>query len=318
MSLKHSLLHLFHPRRSNNHRPRVLHPEALVYFCLMVIGIGGLFNSTAWWPSQYQGILGFASTITASQVVEQTNQQRANLGLSPLTVNPLLNQAALAKGQHMMTNQYWAHVSPTGVKPWDFIRNAGYSYSVAGENLARDFANTPDMMAAWMASPTHKANIVSNKYSEIGIAVIDGNLEGQETTLVVQMFGKPSGAVAVIDEKAVEDEKKIENEKLKIENEVNKSAQLTVVEEAEEDSEVLAGISVPVSELTNRPLFTPLQLTKAFFLSLIFLILMTLVYDSFIIGHKDQMRLVGQNMGHIIYFITIAFLLIYFKAGIIG
>ena len=91
----------------------------------------------------------------------------------------------------MFNKQYWAHTAPDGKEPWDFMSEAGYSYQVAGENLARDFSTTSAMVAAWMASPTHRANIMNGRYTEIGIAVINGTLEGVETTLVVQMFGTP-------------------------------------------------------------------------------------------------------------------------------
>ena len=99
----------------------------------------------------------------------------------------------------MFTDQYWAHTAPDGTEPWTFMHQMGYQYVVAGENLARDFGQTDEMVSAWLASPTHRANIMNPKYQEIGIAVIDGVLEGYETTLVVQMFGTPpSGRVASI------------------------------------------------------------------------------------------------------------------------
>src|SRR5258708_28336998 len=91
----------------------------------------------------------------------------------------------------MFANQFWAHVAPDGTSPWQFFKNAGYQYYSAGENLARDFSNTSDMMAAWMASPTHRANIVNGRFREIGVAVVDGRLLGSDTTLVVQLFGTP-------------------------------------------------------------------------------------------------------------------------------
>ena len=45
-------------------------------------------------------------------------------------------------------------------------------------------------MNAWLNSPAHKANIVKAEYTDIGVAVIDGELEGKNVTLVVQVFGK--------------------------------------------------------------------------------------------------------------------------------
>ena len=47
-------------------------------------------------------------------------------------------------------------------------------------------------MTAWMNSPTHRDNVLRKDFTEVGFAVVDGTLGGEQTTLVVQMFGKPS------------------------------------------------------------------------------------------------------------------------------
>ena len=52
----------------------------------------------------------------------------------------------------MLEHNYWAHVSPDGVEPWQFIQQQNYFYLSAGENLARDFISEKDLVAAWMAS----------------------------------------------------------------------------------------------------------------------------------------------------------------------
>ena len=79
---------------------------------------------------------------------------------------------------------------PNGETPWQFIKGEGYEYSVAGENLAKGFNDENNMMNAWLNSPAHKANIAKAEYTDIGVAVIDGELGGQNVTLVVQVFGK--------------------------------------------------------------------------------------------------------------------------------
>jgi hypothetical protein len=196
MQLLETLAHLFHPRRSNNHRPRVLHPEAFVYFSIIALVFAlAIFASPRIFTS-LENVLGYASNITIDQVVALTNAERSSQGLSPLIFNPTLSKAAASKGSDMFANQYWAHTSPSGKEPWAFISEAGYSYRVAGENLARDFAVSEQVVKAWMASPTHRANIVNAAYEEIGVAVVNGELNGMETTLVVQMFGTPRVRVA--------------------------------------------------------------------------------------------------------------------------
>lgn len=296
------------------------------------MAFAGLTHSLSLGPQRLESILGFASSITPSQVIDKTNQEREQAGLSPLTMNQTLNQAALSKGQDMMTDQYWAHVSPDGTQPWFFIRGAGYDYRVAGENLARDFSDTSSMMSAWMASPTHRANILNPKYQEIGIAVIDGQLLGYETTLVVQMFGTPTtGATPKIDVAGVtqtEPSKVLADEDTQASVDSNQDAgsQLPSVDSpvnavdggGEASSEVLASALLPVGEIEVPPLLTPLQLTKAFFLSLIMIITSTLLYDGFVIGHRRTARMVGKNLAHLLYFGVLAFLVIFFKAGLVG
>jgi hypothetical protein len=89
----------------------------------------------------------------------------------------------------MFSNNYWAHFSPQGKSPWDFIVGAGYTYTLAGENLAKNFNDSVGVVDAWMNSPSHRENLLKPGYKEIGFAVVNGTLNGEETTLVVQMFG---------------------------------------------------------------------------------------------------------------------------------
>lgn len=320
-SLSGLVRHFFHPCRSNNHRPKILHPDALlslvVFLGSSVLLLKGVTNLTPGWEK----VLGFASNITSTQVVSQTNKERAKLGLEPLQLNSTLSQAALAKGQDMFNDQYWAHTAPDGTEPWYFMKSSGYNYIVAGENLARDFAETNSMVSAWMASPTHRANIVNPRYHEIGIAVIDGVLEGYETTLVVQMFGtRVNGQVAEIGDQAPttqryaflpgQDQPQVAVSKFTL-------PQISDNNQPSTES-VLASALVPVGQLKASPIFSPLQLSKAIILLVLILIAFTLIYDMFVIGHFHTMRLVGKNIAHIILLGTVIFLVIFFKGGVVG
>lgn len=131
----------------------------------------------------------FASSISASRLVELANASRQDAGLGSLSVDGRLSAAATAKANDMFTDQYWAHYAPDGRSPWDFILEAGYDYVYAGENLAIDFITSDAVHDAWMNSPSHRDNILNAHYKEIGIAVVDGVFEGSQTTIVVQMFG---------------------------------------------------------------------------------------------------------------------------------
>lgn len=321
MSVFGVLKHLFHPQRSNNHRPRVLHPRSYPYLTLIALGFFGLLNSSLVSLDRFGYVLGYASSITPSQVVELTNSERAKAGLPPLVMNSRLSSAALAKGQDMLSDQYWAHIAPDGKEPWSFIKESGYTYKVAGENLARDFYNSNDMVSAWMNSPTHKANIVNNNYKEIGIAVIDGELLGHETTLVVQMFGSqptqvaqvPPGVTGTATTAPATETISLTKPEPELVQFVQAANPSNLSQPA-----VLSSVLVPSGSLTLPPLFSALQLTKAFFLAMIIMIVMTLVYDAFVIGHYKTSRLVGKNLAHILFFTAVGFLLIFFKGGIVG
>jgi hypothetical protein len=137
-----------------------------------------------------------AAAVSAGGVISLTNAQRAAAGLSPLAYNGMLASSAYAKAQDMLAKNYWAHTSPDGLTAWTFIRASGYPYIAAGENLAKDFASDSDAVAAWMASPGHRANMLSSSYRDMGVAVVNGTLMGAQTTLVVAHFGAMAAAPA--------------------------------------------------------------------------------------------------------------------------
>jgi hypothetical protein len=290
----------------------VLHPEALFYLVVVAIGFVTLIQLSARISPKNSWVLGFASSITPSDVIAQTNAERAKVGLTPLQPNTELTRAAAAKGQDMIEDQYWAHFAPDGKEPWDFMHENNYLYVAAGENLARDFSNTDEMVRAWMASATHKANITNPRYQEIGIAVIDGNFQGYETTIVVQMFGTPRQAVAQIPNDAAAAQPAPSDFSLvELANAQAPGSQGT-------QPAVLAGMLLPLTNLSESPIMSPLQVSKAFFLGIVMLIMITLLYDTIIVSNRSTLRFVGKNLAHILFLLTIAFLLIFFKGGIIS
>ena len=126
-----------------------------------------------------------APKISAEQILNLVNEDRAAVGLPALSFNQTLNSAALAKAQDMLKNNYFAHISPSGTKPWEFFRALGYNYAYAGENLALNYSDEYDLINSWMNSPKHRENILSPNYSDLGLAVV--NNHGK--TVIVQFFG---------------------------------------------------------------------------------------------------------------------------------
>src|SRR3972149_6841730 len=179
------LAHLFIPRQSNNHKAKLLHSSSITTLVLFL----ALFQLTiSFLPGLGVKVLGYAANFSPDEVIRLTNEKRVQAGLSPLSTSSVLSQAAQAKGADMLNKDYWAHVSPDGTQPWYFFTNFGYKYRYAGENLAIDFQDPTSAVEAWMASPSHKENMLSGKYREIGIAVIEGDLAGVDTTTVLQFF----------------------------------------------------------------------------------------------------------------------------------
>lgn len=133
-----------------------------------------------------------AALLTEAGVVRETNEERRAAGLAPLTVNAQLAAAADAKLQDMFDQQYFDHVSPSGEGPSEVVKGAGYAYVVVGENLALgNFEDDAALVAAWMASPGHRENILNGRFSEIGVAVGRGVFEGHRVWMAVQEFGRP-------------------------------------------------------------------------------------------------------------------------------
>lgn len=176
---------LFIPTKRNKYEALLLKRMMLFIYSLMLLGIN--YFAPVYFPNANTVD---ASSISETRLLQLTNLDRRNAGLIELKHNSQLDEAAFAKAQNMFEEDYWDHYGPNGETPWQFIKGSGYDpYKYAGENLAKGFATSEGVHQAWMASPTHKANIMESKYRDIGFAVVDGYLQGERVTLVVQMFG---------------------------------------------------------------------------------------------------------------------------------
>ncbi|MDD5527407.1 MAG: CAP domain-containing protein [Patescibacteria group bacterium] len=130
------------------------------------------------------------AAITPEKIISSTNEERNRAGLNILSSNDQLARAANAKAQAVLASQIFDHTI-NGKKFSSWIKDTGYRYSLAGENLAMDFVSSEGLMRAWMASPDHRANILENEYADIGVGVAEGKFAGQKTIVVAQIFGDP-------------------------------------------------------------------------------------------------------------------------------
>lgn len=200
-ALKGAYWHLrnhFLPHHSNNYHPHILGHRSLALFSALLISVKifsiGLLS---FGPVESA----FSSAINPSNIIALTNASRTSFGLSKLNDNSLLAQAAQSKANDMLAKGYFSHNTPEGKTPWDFVVAAGYNYVSAGENLAVNFVEAEDVENAWMNSPGHKANILNQTFSEIGIGIAQGTYQDKNAIFVVQMFGSPVAQKVALDNK---------------------------------------------------------------------------------------------------------------------
>ena len=266
----------FIPNQSNNYRARFLHLpvlSAFIFFFLLAQSAISLFALSK------PAVLGYSSQIAPEEIVELTNLEREEQGLSPLLLNMSLNEAAQRKAADMFAFDYWAHKSPSNREPWDFFEEVGYDYIYAGENLARDFSTSEAVVAAWMMSPSHKDNIINGQYQEIGVAVVNGTLRGVETTLVVQLFGTPVNPLSVVKEE-------------------------TLVVSSASKKEAPKSLS-------------PLLITKRVAIFILGVLLGALLVDKIVVERKKVARLCGDNLAHISFLAAVLATILLARSGVI-
>lgn len=163
-----------------------------VGFFLAIVGCAALLSGSYLVHHISTRHQSYLAAVLPSVLVDLANEDRVRNGVGELTENPLLKKAAEEKAKDMALRGYFSHTSPDGKDPWYWFDRVGYTYHAAGENLAVHFTDSLAINSAWMASPSHRANIVNGEFTEIGIGVAIGEFEGEETIFVVQMFGRPS------------------------------------------------------------------------------------------------------------------------------
>ncbi len=286
-----------HPQKKQ--RAVLLQSKAVFLYSLGVLLVFSFFRQV---PTVLPGILGYASNITVSDLLKYTNQRREASGVASLTISPKLTEAAQKKATHMFAKNYWAHVAPDGTDPWSFILEANYDYLYAGENLAKNFNDSKDVVEAWYKSPSHRDNLINEKYTDVGFAVVNGVLDGYETTLVVQMFGRPKNAPAQVAVKGTEN------------NTTARDAQpeKTVVAEEPKISQPEPGMIV-----VKQPIYSPspkvdiFTTTKALILGFSFGMLGLFALDIWYSKKHAILKLTGHTFAHMT-FLAFAIFAVYF------
>lgn len=108
-----------------------------------------------------------------TQLLSLVNAERAANGLSALTLSESLCQYAAVKAQDLHNENYFSHTSPTYGSPFDMMKSFGISYRSAGENIAMGYSTPASVMAAWMRSSGHRANILSPEFTTLGVGYVE-------------------------------------------------------------------------------------------------------------------------------------------------
>ena len=286
------LRHLLFPHESNNHRAKILHIDSLLIAIALLIFSASLISSL---QNTYPAVLGISYDITPNDLLNNTNQIRKKRGLYPLRLDSELSQAATNKASNMFTNNYWAHIAPDGTTPWVFIKNSGYDYLYAGENLARGFTSASDVVNAWMASPSHRENMLSSNYNDVGFAVSSGTLTGSDTVLVVEMFGTRYNAVN------------------------HQISEVVIAPITPQPNPIITQPQkiVQVASIQNKPLINKNNLTRNIVIGILILFIAVLLIDALIIERKKIIRVVSHNLDHIIYLFIILLIILIMGRGVI-
>ena len=112
------------------------------------------------------------------------NEYRKQNGLEALKIDSKLQEVAKIKAEDIVNHEYFSHTSPNLGTPFEMLKQNGITYQIAGENLAGN-SSPEKAVEAWIHSPSHKENIVEEKFQYTGICVIESPIYGK---VFVQLF----------------------------------------------------------------------------------------------------------------------------------
>ncbi|MBI4034498.1 hypothetical protein HY380_01215 [Candidatus Saccharibacteria bacterium] len=197
--------HDYNPFR---HKPRGVHPRAfekvywpylpLILLVSLVLGVVAQPGAVSRLIGGQSRVLSYAVEMSRDGLLSSANAQRATENLPDLRLNARLDKAAQVKANDMAKRDYWSHSAPGGKSPWTFVLMQNYDYRKLGENLAAGFGDSTAVTRAWLASPTHRQNLMDSAYSDVGFGVANiadySAAGGGPMTLVVAYYGQPASS----------------------------------------------------------------------------------------------------------------------------
>jgi uncharacterized protein YkwD len=126
-----------------------------------------------------------------SEMLTLVNDFRVQEGVSPLNIDSLIELAAQRHAEDMLNRSYYAHETPEGLSSHERIIALGYNPSFTGENIAKGQLDVSEVMTSWINSPDHRANLVSENFTEVGFGMAIGENQNGFEVIWVQNFGQP-------------------------------------------------------------------------------------------------------------------------------
>jgi len=195
----------------NRHKPKNVSKHAFekVYWpYIPVVLITGLLLSFSAQTGALQAairnhgakVLAYATSMSVSGLLADTNTARAQNGVAALNLNAQLDAAAQASANDMAARNYWSHNTPEGNPPWIWVTDQGYAYQKLGQNLAAGFSDEQATIDGWMASPPHRENLLDPAFVDVGFGFANNpdytSAGGGPMTIVVAFYGEPAGSSA--------------------------------------------------------------------------------------------------------------------------
>jgi uncharacterized protein YkwD len=169
-------------------------PVVIIVSAVLSFGsYGSVLASKVRHPSGH--VLAYSTSMSIQGLLNSTNSARVANGAAALNLNSKLDASAQAKANDMVAKDYWSHNTPSGDPPWVFIDAQGYTYQKLGENLATGFNNEQATIDGWMASPSHKENLLDPAFVDVGFGYANITnytaVGGGPMTIIVAHYGKP-------------------------------------------------------------------------------------------------------------------------------
>lgn len=297
---------IFIPCEENGYRPKFLESRFLFYYLIVLLVLKLIIIPfLIYFPRTV-----FFADLTQAALIKFTNQEREVMGINPLKENPILNEAAYLKAKDMLEKDYFSHNSPEGISPWYWFGEVEYDYNYAGENLAIGFLDSEEVHQAWLNSPSHRKNLLNPNYQEIGIALARGDYQGNETVVVVQLFGSPKAVLAAPEPEIITEPQAEEEILPEITEEV-------LPREEELEEKVISGEIFPREEKPQNALASSFfsfmtfnyynLVQKIIYGSLIFIIISLLI--NILVKFKIQHKwLILKTLGFILLLVLLTFL----------